>query len=57
MSVLDKIYENEDFDGFTEIDRAYYKGKKFEGHLMEYIKSHPAEFAVNGDFPYSEFEF
>lgn len=54
---LDRICDIEDFDDFEEIDRTYYKGERFDRYLMEYIKSRPAEFAVNGDFLYSEFSF
>lgn len=56
-----------DIDVFDEIDRAYYErnslfnsreGEGVERYLMEYIKSHPAEFVVNGDFPYFDgFQF
>lgn len=49
VEALDRIG---DIDVFDEIDRAYYEGEGCDRYLMEYIKSHPAEFAVNGDFPY-----
>ena len=53
--VLDKICENEDFDDFEEIDRSYYRGERFEKLMNEYVKKHPAEFVVDGDYQYTEF--
>ena len=53
--ILDKLYEDESFDGFEEIDRTYYRGDRVEKLMDEYVKKHPADFVLNGDFKYTEY--
>jgi hypothetical protein len=52
---LDKIYEKNGYECFEDINHGYYGGDKFDKYMKEYVKSHPVDFVVNGDFPYSEF--
>lgn len=52
---LEKLYENEEFDDFRQIDEFYY-GEECINQLMdEYVKLHAADFVVKGDYPYVEF--
>lgn len=50
---LDKIGE---IDAFEEIDEIYYDGEGFYKLMVKYIKEHPSEFVVNGDYPYFSLE-
>ena len=53
--VLDKLYEDENFDDFNEIDRFYYNEDNINQLMNDYVKSHALEFVVKGDFFYEEF--
>lgn len=54
--LLDKLYENDDFDDFDEIDAYYYGGDRFEELISKYVRKHPSEFIINGDYLYSWYE-
>lgn len=48
--LLDKLYEDDDFPGFEEIDSTYYKGDDMGSLLDEYVKKHASEFVIDGEF-------
>lgn len=52
--MLDELCENEDFDDFEEIDSFYYEDEEMESLMNEYVKKHPAEFVVDGEYDYFE---
>lgn len=53
--VLEKLYENNNFDIFNQTDKFYYDENDNLYNLMnEYVKLHANEFVVNGDYPYIE---
>ena len=54
IDMLDELSENEDFDGFEEIDDCYYENKELENLMDEYVKKHLAEFVVDGEYDYFE---
>lgn len=51
---LDELSENENFDGFEQIDTIYYEDESMEKLMDEYVKNHPSEFVVDGEFDYYE---
>ena len=53
--VLDKLYEDEIFDDFNEIDMFYYGEENINQLMNEYVKAHASEFVIKGDFYYEEF--
>ena len=55
-AILNKLCDADNFDDFEEIDNCYYGGDRFEKLMNEYVKSHPSEFVVNGDYLYSWYE-
>jgi hypothetical protein len=52
--MLDELSEKEDFDDFEEIDSFYYENDELSALMYEYVKSHPAEFVVDGEYDYFE---
>lgn len=53
--MLDKLSENPDFDDFEAIDTFYYNYGDMEDLMNQYVKNHPSEFVINGDYDYCEF--
>ena len=51
---LEKVYEIYGMKAFDQIDDEFYGGDLFEKLMDEYIKLHPSEFVVAGDYQYSE---
>lgn len=51
IQALDEIRKTDDFEKF---DKIFYDGDGFHERMEEYIKKHPSEFVVNGDYRYTE---
>lgn len=51
---LDELYENDDFEGFDEMDSYYFKYTELVTRMNQYVVSHPQEFAVDGIYDYEE---
>lgn len=52
--MLDELSEREDFDDFEEIDSFYYEDEGMDILMNEYVKKHPEEFVVDGEYDYFE---
>lgn len=52
---LEKLYENEEFDGFNQIDEFYYGEEDINQLMNDYVKLHASDFVINGDYLYTEF--
>lgn len=53
-AALEKLYADEDFDCFNQIDKFYYDAEDVYPLMNEYVKQHPSDFVVKGDYPYPE---
>ena len=51
--ILEQINEDGEVEAFDEIDEFYYKkDEKMEKLMNEYVKEHPSEFVVDGEYDY-----
>ena len=53
--MLDKLCEKDDFDDFEQIDSTYYDDEDMDELMDMYVKNHPSEFVLDGEFDYVEF--
>lgn len=52
---LEKLYEDEGFDDFNEIDMFYYDEEDINQLMNDYVKRNASEFVVKGDYLYYSF--
>lgn len=50
--VLDKLYEEDGFDDFNQIDMFYYEEENMNQLMNDYVKLHASDFVVKGDYLY-----
>ena len=55
-TALEKLYEDEEFDGFDQIDMFYYDDEEedIDQLMNDYVKLHASDFVVKGDYLYTE---
>jgi len=51
---LDSLQERGEGDSFREMDDVYYEQEDLDQLLNDYVRQHPADFVLQGDYPYPQ---